>query len=95
MQLVDYDEMSERQLPATGQSDPSQMAQLTELHQSLLDAYDSLSEQCRQLLAMCWNSEMSYQDIAEALGTSVGYVGPSRQRCLKSLKQRAGLSSAT
>ncbi len=95
MQHVDYVDVTEQRLPAAGQPDPSQMAQLTELHESLLEAYDSLSEQCRELLAMCWNTDMSYQDIASALGTSVGYVGPSRQRCLKSLKQRAGLSAAT
>lgn len=95
MKHVDYGEVTDQKLPAALQPDPSQMVQLTELHESLLEAYRELSEQCRELLAMCWSDEMSYQDIAAALGTSVGYVGPSRQRCLKTLKQKAGLSPAT
>ncbi len=95
MKHVDYGEVTDQKLPAASQPDPSQVAQLNELHESLLEAYRGLSEQCRELLAMCWSDDMSYQDIATALGTSVGYVGPSRQRCLKTLKQKAGLSPAT
>ncbi len=73
--------------------DPFQQARLSELHERLVTGYGSLSERCRELLALCWDDTMSYEDIAETLGTSVGYVGPTRMRCLETLRTKAGISA--
>lgn len=54
-------------------------------------AFESLSETCRQLLTLCWSDQLAYEDIARILGRSVGYIGPTRQRCLRQLRIAAGL----
>lgn len=76
---------------ATAWSDPYQQARLSELQRSLANGFAELSDRCRELLTMCWDDTLSYQDIADALGTSVGYIGPTRKRCLEQLRTRAGV----
>lgn len=63
-----------------------------ELQQRLAKAFDTLNSQCRRLLALCWNDTLSYEEIAGIMGKSVGYVGPTRRRCLDTLRQRAGVT---
>lgn len=55
------------------------------LHQSL----SLLTEQCRELLlALYFDPEQpSYAEVSERLGVPVGSIGPTRARCLKSLRQ--------
>ena len=78
-------------LPNIG--DPYQSARLSELHQALAAAYRSLSDRCRQLLALCWDDSLTYADMAQMLDVSVGYIGPTRRRCLDQLRAEAGLTS--
>ena len=73
-------------------SDPEQAAEAADVEQRLVDAYWSLKEKCRDLLALVWNPSLSYAAIADALGTTVGAVGPMRLRCLERLRKAAGLS---
>jgi RNA polymerase sigma factor (sigma-70 family) len=51
-------------------------------------AFESLPEHCRQLLRLLLTDPpMSYRRIATHLGTTVGYIGPTRGRCLQMLRQ--------
>lgn len=72
-------------------ADPEGVALVDETRRRLARAYKQLSEQCQELLSLCWSGDLEYQDIAEILGRSVGSIGPTRQRCLQSLRKAAGL----
>jgi RNA polymerase sigma factor (sigma-70 family) len=71
---------------------PEQEAVASDIEQRLAQAYWTLTERCRELLALVWDSSMSYVAIAEALETTVGAVGPMRLRCLDRLRVAAGLA---
>ena len=62
------------------------LAQLEEQH-LVRAALSELEERCRKLLQMLFYSPEppSYSEIAAALGTSEGSIGPTRARCLKKL----------
>jgi RNA polymerase sigma factor (sigma-70 family) len=54
-------------------------------------AVEQLPEACRSLVRlMLSDPEPSYAEISEALGIPLNSIGPRRQRCLGSLKLRAG-----
>lgn len=72
--------------------DPEQEAVASDVEQRLVQAYWTLTERCRELLALVWDSSMSYLAIAEAMDTTVGAVGPMRLRCLDRLRGAAGLA---
>lgn len=58
-----------------------------ELTAIALAAYRELRDDCRRLLALlCEEEPRSYAEIAALLGTTPGYIGPTRQRCLKKLR---------
>jgi RNA polymerase sigma factor (sigma-70 family) len=63
-----------------------------ELTQMLDTALARLSEPCQELLlALYFRPERSsYAEVAAHLGRPVGSIGPSRARCLKSLRQVLG-----
>ncbi|MEV4147989.1 sigma-70 family RNA polymerase sigma factor [Amycolatopsis sp. NPDC049691] len=64
---------------------------LDERNATLWRALATLSEQCRQLLRVLMATPPpSYADVAAALGMPVGSIGPTRQRCLARLRERAG-----
>ncbi len=73
---------------ADARSQPDALALVGELRQQIVVAYAELRETCRELLALSW-SGLSLVDIADALGRTPGYVGPTRMRCLKALRERA------
>ncbi len=53
-------------------------------------ALDQLDERCRGLLMQLFADEdeaLSYQEIAQRLGTPVGSIGPTRSRCLDKLRR--------
>lgn len=56
-------------------------------------ALATLDERCRTLLTLLFYREdpPSYTEIAEALGTSAGSIGPTRARCLEKLRARLNL----
>jgi RNA polymerase sigma factor (sigma-70 family) len=58
-----------------------------ELTTIALAAYRELGDDCRRLLGLlCEDEPKSYTEIAALLGTTPGYIGPTRQRCLKKLR---------
>jgi RNA polymerase sigma factor (sigma-70 family) len=62
------------------------MLRLEEQHR-IRAALASLDERCRKLLTMLFyeEHERSYAEIAAALGTSTGSIGPTRARCLQKM----------
>ncbi|MBC7930457.1 MAG: sigma-70 family RNA polymerase sigma factor [Rubrivivax sp.] len=75
-----YDLADERVLPDEA------LAKLEEQH-TVRAALGELEERCRKLLQMLFyqTEPPPYSEIAAALGTSEGSIGPTRARCLKKL----------
>jgi RNA polymerase sigma factor (sigma-70 family) len=75
-----YELADERVLPDEA------LAKLEEQH-TVRAALDELDERCRKLLQMLFYraEPPPYSEIAAALGTSEGSIGPTRARCLKKL----------
>ncbi|MGW3999156.1 RNA polymerase sigma factor [Amycolatopsis sp. NPDC004772] len=64
---------------------------LDERDAALWRALDKLSDQCRRLLRVLMATPPpSYAEVADALDIPVGSIGPTRQRCLGRLRERAG-----
>lgn len=58
-----------------------------ERHRVLREAYASLSERCRTLLALLTaDPPVAYADISARMGMRVGSIGPTRIRCLDKLR---------
>lgn len=61
-----------------------------ERHQALLAAFAELPDRQRELLLMMMaDPPPSYAEIADRLGVSVGYIGPTRGRALAQLRRSA------
>lgn len=72
---------------------PDELADLEgeERRSALRAAFRQLGERCRELLALLTSDPPpSYAEISELLGIPVGSIGPTRQRCLASLRQHLG-----
>ncbi|MEV6828304.1 sigma-70 family RNA polymerase sigma factor [Amycolatopsis sp. NPDC051102] len=64
---------------------------LDERDATLWQALEKLSDQCRQLLRVLMATPPpSYAEVSAALDIPVGSIGPTRQRCLGRLRERAG-----
>jgi RNA polymerase sigma factor (sigma-70 family) len=65
-----------------------------ERDQALWRAFRTLDARCQELLRLLMaDPPPRYRDVAATLGVTVGYIGPTRMRCLKRL--RLALDSAT
>jgi RNA polymerase sigma factor (sigma-70 family) len=75
-----YDVADEQALPDEA------LAQLEQQH-LVRAALEELEDRCRTLIEMLFyrSEQPSYSEIAAALGTSEGSIGPTRARCLKKL----------
>lgn len=74
--------------------EPDQLAALEgeERRSALRQAFARLTESCRELLTlMSADPPLSYQQVADHLGRPVGSLGPTRQRCLDSLRRQLGV----
>lgn len=72
--------------PAYG---PETLVLIDDRDTRLWQAFDSLSERCRQLLKILSSSpEMSYNEVGSVLGIPIGSIGPTRGRCLDILRRR-------
>ncbi len=59
---------------------------------ALRGAFTHLSERCRELLSLlATDPPLSYTEISELTGRPVGAIGPTRQRCLSSLRRQMGV----
>ncbi|MFN2452754.1 MAG: RNA polymerase sigma factor [Pyrinomonadaceae bacterium] len=75
-----------RQLPDTAPLADAQLIRLEEQHR-VRTAIAALDERCRKLLTLLFYApEMPpYAEVAAALGTTEGSIGPTRARCLQKL----------
>jgi RNA polymerase sigma factor (sigma-70 family) len=75
-----------------GEPTPEAVVLDTERDRLLWQSLGEISQRCQVLLrALATAPPPSYQDISAALGMPVGSIGPTRARCLDSLKRRVEL----
>lgn len=78
------DQIPEHSIPS--QLDAALLAD--ERDAALWRAFATLSNRCQALLRMlAGDPPPSYEDVAEALGMAIGSIGPTRGRCLQSLRR--------
>lgn len=62
---------------------------------SVRRALDDISQRCQQLLHLLFSDPApSYELVSETLGIPIGSIGPTRQRCLDSLRRSRHLREA-
>lgn len=65
-----------------------------ECRAALREAFDELSQRCRELLALVLAEDPpSYAQVSELTGRPVGAIGPTRSRCLDQLRKSAPLQA--
>ena len=65
-----------------------------ERHAALRVAFAELSQRCREILSLLFSEPApAYTDASVTLGMPVGSIGPTRQRCLQSLRTNRGLAA--
>jgi RNA polymerase sigma factor (sigma-70 family) len=68
---------------------PDEVAITNDRQRRLWSALMTLNERCQRLLRIAAHSpELSYAQVAEALGMNVGSVGSTRSRCLAELRRK-------
>ncbi len=73
--------------PASALPAPDEVALANDRQRRLWSALMTLNERCRRLLRIAAHSpELSYAQVAAALGIKVGSVGSTRSRCLAALR---------
>jgi RNA polymerase sigma factor (sigma-70 family) len=87
-------------MPGEPALDPSAGPEVVVLTQDrdtrLWNAFDGLSVRCQQLLRILSAApELSYNEVGSVLGIPVGSIGPTRGRCLETLRRRLAASDFT
>lgn len=91
---ADVTDLADRDASGQAMSDPEQVAVLSERAELLWAHFAQLSPRCQQLLrVISQGGPPDYASLAEALGMPVGSIGPTRGRCLATL--RASLTTDT
>jgi RNA polymerase sigma-70 factor (ECF subfamily) len=91
-QKLDCDDEEGRELSAVAVADnsyePSQKAIVAEQKEQVRQAIDLLPARQRATLVLAYYQQLSYPEVAQVLGCSVGTVKTQMYRALKSLAQR-------
>ncbi|MFD4643095.1 RNA polymerase sigma factor [Lentzea sp. NPDC058436] len=75
--------------PASVLPTPDEVAITNDRQRRLWSALMTLNERCQRLLRIAAHSpELSYAQVADALGMKVGSVGSTRTRCLAELRRK-------
>lgn len=75
--------------PESTSPTPDEVALTNERQRRLWAALTTLNERCQRLLRIAAHSpELSYAQVADALGMKVGSVGSTRSRCLAELRRK-------
>lgn len=87
-------------LPDEPMLDPSAEPEVVVLTQDrdarLWSAFSGLTLRCQQLLRILSSApELSYNEVGAVLGIPVGSIGPTRGRCLETLRRRLAASDFT
>jgi RNA polymerase sigma factor (sigma-70 family) len=85
---VDLDEVATA-IPSTDPR-PDEQAERREDRARVRNALARLGDSCRELLTLLFSAEMSYAEIAAATGRPIGSIGPTRQRCLATMRRLLG-----
>lgn len=81
----------DRQSPAEG--DPAGPLLRRERDASLWKLVEQLPQRAQDLLELLViDSASSYADVARGLGMPIGSIGPTRQRCLRTLRAKAAIA---
>jgi RNA polymerase sigma factor (sigma-70 family) len=80
---------ADRWEPGSGSPTPEDVVLGNDRARRLWTALTTLDERCQRLLRIAAHSpEVSYAQVADALGMKLGSVGPTRRRCLVALRQK-------
>jgi RNA polymerase sigma factor (sigma-70 family) len=75
--------------PESSLPTPDEVVITNDRQRRLWTALALLNERCQRLLRIAAHSpELSYAQVADALGMKVGSVGPTRSRCLAELRRK-------
>lgn len=70
--------------------EPDEMLDIAELHARLAEAFDALPEKQATVMRLRWREELTYAEIADALGISIKGVEKHLSRGLAALRARFG-----
>lgn len=74
---------------------PENLALTSETRTRLWQAYATLTDRCREVLRLAaFAPELSFSQVAEAVGVPLNSLGPTRARCLAALRRRLGVEVA-
>lgn len=86
--LIDHQEIDFVDLDAATDQSVTDTAQA----EILWRAFGALSESCQRLLRLLISDPpLSYEQVSEQLGMSVGSIGPTRARCLAKMRSSSGM----
>jgi RNA polymerase sigma factor (sigma-70 family) len=70
-------------------AEPDESILLSIDQREIREAFAQLGSACRELLALCTSqAAISYADIARSLDIPIGSIGPTRSRCLNTLRKK-------
>lgn len=76
--------------------DPGVGLERTEEREAVAAAFERLGERCQRLLRLLiLDPPLSYEEISEHLELPVGSIGPTRSRCLDSMRNSSEISRIT
>lgn len=74
-------------LPDPSAPSPEGAAVLSDEVAELERGLQGLSDKCRELLTLLYSAQMTYDEVVVAMEIPIGSIGPTRQRCLGSLRR--------
>ncbi|MEM9135423.1 MAG: sigma-70 family RNA polymerase sigma factor [Actinomycetota bacterium] len=93
-EVADLPEANDR--ATTHFPDPGAGLERSEEREAVAEAFDRLGERCQRLLRLLiLDPPLSYEQISEQLELPVGSIGPTRSRCLDTLRNSPQISRIT
>lgn len=91
-----FESVSPVQLLAPTPAVDAERLEADERRRAVRAAFATLDERCRMLLSLLHTDPpASYEEVRAALGMPVGSIGPTRQRCLRKLRDHPALAGIT
>lgn len=89
LELRGREVLVDRWEPRSTDPGPEEVLVRSEWHRALWRAFNTLDERCRRLLRIAAHApELSYLQIASAIGMPLASIGSTRGRCLTTLRRR-------
>lgn len=98
--VIPYDEVAELgeplDLPGSSLPNPGELLERDESRAAVAAAFERLPARCQRLLRLLIvDPPVSYEEISELLDVPIGSIGPTRARCLESLRTSPEVSRIT